>query len=117
MPEDMRQSTRGRRLFLPAGLLTATALAGCADYHAYQKCGYRGCPGDAAITAQVQAVLRQHPALGPPNIIYVRTVDGTVYLSGQVATGLQRDVAESLARNVPDARRVVDGLALPYEGR
>jgi osmotically-inducible protein OsmY len=100
-----------------AGLVCLWALAGCADYQAYEKCGPRGCPGDAEITARVQAVVKEHPDLGPPNILYVHTVDRTVYLSGQMATGLQRDTVESLVRATPDVRRVVNSLALPYEGR
>ena len=95
----------------------ASALGGCADYGAYKKCGYRGCPGDAAVTAEVEALLKAHPALQPPNLIYVHTVDRTVYLSGQVATGLQRVTAEEIARSAPDARRIVNTIALPYEGR
>ena len=37
-------------------ILAVGGLAGCATY---QKCGFRGCPGDARITAEVQA-LRRH---------------------------------------------------------
>lgn len=93
------------------------ALGGCAAYHAYRKCGWNGCPGDAAITAEVYALLAQHPALGPPNQVYVQTLDRVVYLTGQVATDLQREIADSAAREAPDARQVIDTIALPYNGR
>jgi osmotically-inducible protein OsmY len=107
-----------RRPWAAAGaLLLCALLAGCADYDAYRKCGKEGCPGDAQITAAVQASLKQHPALQPPNVIYVRTVDHTVYLTGQVATGLQRDTAESLAKQTPEVHRVVNSIALGYQGR
>jgi|ERR1700678_208875 osmotically-inducible protein OsmY len=96
--------------------LTA-GLCGCAEYRVVEKCGFHGCPGDAQISSQVRALLDQHPALGPPNQIYVRTLDGVVYLSGQVATGLQRDTAAQVARQASGVRRVADLIALPYEGR
>jgi osmotically-inducible protein OsmY len=94
-----------------------TALTGCAAYRAYEKCGYNGCPGDQQISDQVRAQLRQHTELLPPNLIYVHTVDGVVYLNGEVATELQRDTATTLAREVPGARQVVDMIALEYQGR
>ncbi len=75
-------------------ILTDT-LTGCGAYSAYRKCGFAGCPGDAKITAEVRALLNQHPVLGPPNQVYVQTLDGVVYLTGQVATDLQRESAEA----------------------
>ena len=97
-------------------ILTDT-LTGCGVYSAYRKCGSRGCPGDAKITAEVRALLNQHPALGPPNQVYVHTLDRVVYLTGQVATDLQRDTAESDAREATGASRVVNTIALTYTGR
>jgi osmotically-inducible protein OsmY len=97
--------------------LLAPTLGGCALYRLYEKCGLTGCPGDAQITAHVQARLQQHPVLAAPNLVYVQTLDGVVYLSGQVATDLQRATAESAAREAAGAQRVVDSIALPYTGR
>jgi osmotically-inducible protein OsmY len=97
--------------------LLANSLGGCALYRIYEKCGLAGCPGDAQITAQVRIRLQQHPVLAAPNQVYVQTLDGVVYLSGQVATDLQRDTAESAAREAVGAQRVVDSIALPYTGR
>lgn len=97
--------------------LLANSLGGCALYRVYEKCGLKGCPGDAQITAQVQGLLQQHPVLAAPNQVYVQTLDRVVYLSGQVATDLQRDTAETAARQATGARRVVDSIALPYTGR
>jgi len=92
-------------------------LTGCAAYRLYEKCGYDGCPGDHEISDQVRARLQQHTELLPPNLIYVHTLDGVVYLNGQVATELQRDTATDLAREVPGERGVVDLIALEYQGR
>jgi osmotically-inducible protein OsmY len=97
-------------------VIHAAALCGCATYHAYRKCGH-GCPGDASLAAEVRALLDQHPALGPPNQVYVQSLDRVVYLTGQVATDLQRSIADSTARDVPGVRGVVDTIALGYNGR
>ena len=97
-------------------ILTGT-LPGCAAYSAYRECGARGCPGDAGITAAVRALLNQHPALGPPNQVYVQTLDGVVYLTGQVATDLQRDSAESATHEATGVSRVINTIALTYSGR
>ena len=101
---------------VPLVILTA-GLSGCAAYQAYHKCGFHGCPGDATITAEVRALLNQHPALGPPNQVYVQTLDRVVYLTGQVATDLQRAIADSAAREAPGARAVVNTIAVSYNGR
>ena len=93
------------------------ALSGCTEYSAYRKCGWNECPGDAQVTAEVTGLLNEHRELQPPNQIYVKTLDRVVYLSGQVATDLQRETAAALARGAPGARRVVDDIALTYTGR
>jgi osmotically-inducible protein OsmY len=97
--------------------IQAAALCGCATYHTYRKCGFDGCPGDASIAAEVRALLDQHRALGPPNQVYVQSLDRVVYLTGQVATDLQRSIADSTAREAPGVREVVDTIALGYSGR
>jgi osmotically-inducible protein OsmY len=40
-----------------------------------------------------------------------------VYLTGQVATDLQRQTAESVAREVPGVGEVVNSIAISFEGR
>ncbi len=105
---------------LPALLslaLLAAAASGCTTYRLYQKCGLHGCPGDAEISARVRALLDRHTELKAPNAVYVQTLDGIVFLSGQVVTDVQRDTAESLARQVPGVRGVADNIALEYNGR
>jgi osmotically-inducible protein OsmY len=98
-------------------LAVALCVPGCTGYHAYRKCGWHGCPGDESVSTQVRMLLAQHPALGPPNQVYVQTADGVVFLSGRVATDLQRETAESVAREAAGVREVVNSIALTYEGR
>jgi len=85
------------------------AAPGCA---VYQKCGFSGCPGDAEITAQVQALFAQHPAIQPPNILGIQTLDHVVYLTGVVDTDLQRKLATSVALEAPGVTRVVNSIGL-----
>jgi osmotically-inducible protein OsmY len=102
---------RGRiqlRAFACAILLIG-ALSGCATY---RKCGFRGCPGDAEVTAEVRALFDQHPALEPPNILHVQTLNHVVYLTGLVDTDLERQVAESVAREAPGVTKVVNSIGI-----
>jgi osmotically-inducible protein OsmY len=91
-----------------------SALSGCATY---KKCGFKGCAGDQAISAAVEATLRDYPALEAPNVIHVQTIDHVVYLYGQVNTDLQRLTAQDAALSVPGVSRVVNSIALEFEGR
>jgi osmotically-inducible protein OsmY len=93
-------------------ILLGAALSGCTAYNAYKKCGSEGCPGDSQITAAVQQQLDQHRELAPPNQVYVKTLDGVVYLSGTVSTDLQRSTAESAARQAAGVTRVVNNISL-----
>ena len=102
-----------------AGLLAialSAALGGCATLDTWRKCG-TGCPGDAGISAAVRARLDEHAEFLAPNRLYVSTLDGVVYLSGQVATDTQRLDAVAVARATPGAPRVVDLISLEYGGR
>jgi osmotically-inducible protein OsmY len=107
-------SRPGKLQALTFAVIITGTLAGCA---AYRKCGLSGCAGDAKITTAVEALLDQHPALGPPDMIRVQTLDRVVYLTGQVSTGLQRQIAESVALQAPGVARVVNSIAETYEGR
>ena len=91
-----------------AALGLALALGGCASTQG----GNRG--ADDQITAAVQAQIKQHPALAAPNHVYVSTHNGTVYLSGQVSTDLQRQEAETAARQAPRVTTVVNTISLIY---
>lgn len=94
-------------------LVLTAALFGCA---VYRKCGFRGCPGDADLTAEVRAQLDQYPALEAPNTVRVQTLDRVVYLYGQVDTDLERQLAESVAREAAGGARVVDSIAVSNVG-
>jgi osmotically-inducible protein OsmY len=85
------------------------ALSGCA---AYRKCGFDGCPGDAKITAEVRALFNQHPALAPPNLLDVQTLDHVVYLYGVVDTDLEREMAESVALQATGVAKVVNSIGI-----
>jgi osmotically-inducible protein OsmY len=94
-------------------LVLTAALSGCAVYN---KCGFRGCPGDARLTAEVRAQLDQYPALEAPNTVRVQTLDRVVYLYGQVDTDLERQLAESVAREAAGGARVVNSIAISNVG-
>jgi osmotically-inducible protein OsmY len=64
------------------------------------------------VSANVHALLDQHPELGAPGTIAVQTLDHVVYLNGFVSTGLDRSLAVSLAQEAPGATRVVDMIAV-----
>ena len=87
----------------------APAMHQCADS--------RDAPADERITSAVRAQLAQYPELLPPNQVYVETRNGVVYLTGQVATDLQRANAESAARQAAGVHKVIDNIALGYHGR
>lgn len=89
---------------LVSALILASALPGCATY---QKCGLKGCPGDAQITADVEAAFAQHPVLQP---VHVSTLDSVVYLSGTVSTSMQGDIAAAVASQVNGVNRVVSTI-------
>jgi osmotically-inducible protein OsmY len=106
---------RPDRVYAWALILGLTgALPGCA---AYTQCGFDGCPGDAPITAQVRALFRQHPALEPPNLLEVHTLNHVVYLNGMVDTDLERQMAESVANQAKGVTRVVNSIGLSGGGR
>jgi osmotically-inducible protein OsmY len=82
-----------------------------------RECTSEECKQDAKITADIQARLKEHRELGGPNSVYVQTRGGVVYLTGQVATDLQRQTAESVARGVPGVGDIVNSIAITFEGR
>ena len=89
---------------LVSALILASALSGCATF---QKCGFKGCPGDAQITANVETAFAEHPVLQP---IHVSTLDSVVYLSGTVSTSMQGDIASKVAGQVDGVNRVVSTI-------
>jgi osmotically-inducible protein OsmY len=64
------------------------------------------------ITAEVWALLNQHPALEPPNLLTVQTLDHVVYLYGVVDTDLEREMAETVALQAAGVAKVVNSIGL-----
>lgn len=87
-------------------LVIGAVLSGCATF---EKCGFKGCPGDAEINAEVKALFDKHPELGTS--ITVQTLDHVVYLYGLVDTPLEAEIANSVALQTPGATRVVSLIA------
>jgi osmotically-inducible protein OsmY len=101
-----------RALCVPAcALFVTVALSGCALYKTYEKCGFGGCAGDAAITANVVSQLNRSSFM-EPNAVSVQTLDHVVYLNGVVRSGLEVGTAESIADHVPGVARVVNSIAV-----
>ncbi|HEY2394813.1 MAG TPA: BON domain-containing protein [Rudaea sp.] len=94
-----------------AAALFAAALSACSTIDTYRKCGLAGCPGDAGITAGVEDLLRENRAIESWGI-RVQTLDRVVYLYGIVDTGLERNVIESTALEVPGVVRVVNSIGI-----
>ncbi len=101
---------RAPRAWASIVLLTG-ALSGCALYKTYEKCGFRGCPGDAKITADVVSQINRSSFM-EPNVIRVQTMDHVVYLNGVVSSGLEIGAAESIARQVPGVTQVVNSIVV-----
>jgi osmotically-inducible protein OsmY len=101
---EMSKARTSRAMTL--GLVAAGALSGCATF---EKCGFKGCPGDAEITAEVQALFDKHPDLGTS--IEIQTRDHVVYLYGLVDSPSGSQVAESVALEAPGVTRVVSSIA------
>jgi osmotically-inducible protein OsmY len=106
----MRSPVRIFIRFASVFILTYAA-AGCASY---ERCGSAGCPGDLQVTANVQGALQQQPDLGPPDSIRVQTLEQVVYLNGMVASGLQRQEAESVALATPGVKRVENSIFVTH---
>jgi osmotically-inducible protein OsmY len=103
--------------FLISAIVAAATLPGCSVVETFHKCGIAGCAGDAVISARVETQFGRYTALQPPNRIRVQTFDRVVYLSGIVNTPIVRELAGSVAAQVPGVPRVVNSIGLDYQGR
>jgi osmotically-inducible protein OsmY len=65
---------------------------------------------DKQINSAVVAVFQQHPDLGGK--IQAHTKDSVVYITGTVATSLQKTNAEDLVKGVPGVKKVVDNAGV-----
>ena len=98
-----------RAAFFVVVIFLVATLSACS---VYKKCGLSGCAGDAAITAAVQKEFDERSELKPPNRINIQTLDQVVYLSGLVDTEFERNIAESVAHDVPGVVRVVNSIGV-----
>jgi osmotically-inducible protein OsmY len=78
--------------------------------------GSSGSPADDGISAQVRAQLSQYPTLQNSNSLRVQTYGHIVYLTGQVESDEQRELAESVTAEVAGVARVVDTISLDFPG-
>jgi osmotically-inducible protein OsmY len=67
---------------------------------------------DAAVTAQVKALLEQYPALQTPNYVTVQTVERVVYLRGLVSTPYQKGLAQAVAAQAAPGLHIVNIIAV-----
>ena len=93
-------------------LILTGALPGCATYG---KCTSGDCSDDAKMTANIRTQLNQHAELEAPNLIGVQTLNHVVYLSGEVSSGEQRAMAESVSyAAAPGVTRVVNSISVTH---
>jgi len=95
----------------PICIMLIGALGGCATV---EKCGLEGCASDQKISAQVQELLNAHPELGPPGTISVETLNGVVYLDGEVVGGLEKRNVEAIVRQASGVKKVVNGISVEH---
>src|ERR1700733_3008392 len=88
-------------------LFLAALLPGCA---VERKCGPEGCPGDAKITANVQAMINQLTEAGPPTSHHAQPLHVGVDLTGGARCGNMKETAEAVAKQYPGVSRVVNNI-------
>ena len=96
-----------------AALAVAVALS--SPFSGAFAAGSAHAPSDAEIAGAVQAQFAADGALRADHLT-VRAADGVVYLSGQVDTGIEQDVAKKLAAQAQGVVRVVDGTDVANSG-
>jgi len=105
------------RLKIFSSVVIGTVLIGLSSGCAVSRgCGLSGCPQDVGISARVRAQLSQYPSLRSADSLRVQTHGSVVYLTGQVDTDGQRDLAESVTSEVAGVARVVDTISLSFPG-
>jgi osmotically-inducible protein OsmY len=91
------------------------ALCGCAGSSSQESTGET--VADSAITAKVKAALAADPHVRAPELINVRTLGGTVHLTGTADSRLEADTAVRIAREVDGVRRVQDDIVVRVSRR
>jgi osmotically-inducible protein OsmY len=93
-------------------LACVLALAGAVSGCATESSGER--MTDEKITAELQSRLDKIADLGPPHSILVQTRNHIVYLNGEVDTGLEKRMAESIAMQITGVTLVVNDIAVSH---
>jgi osmotically-inducible protein OsmY len=100
-------STKGLYALIGASIL-ASALQGCAIFPKSSNP-----TADESITSDVQSRLAQHAEFVTPEFD-VQTLNGVVYLNGEVYTGLQRRDAEAIALQANNVVGVVNNIGVTH---
>jgi osmotically-inducible protein OsmY len=107
--------TKPTRLYsLTLAWLLVAGLSGCVGFG---KCDPENCTGDAKITADVRALIKEHRELGAPAAFRVQTINGIVYLYGTVDTDLEHQSIESMVSQLPNVKEVVNSVDVRNVGR
>jgi osmotically-inducible protein OsmY len=96
------------RTFSAAAILVfAGVSSGCA---VFEKCSPENCSTDKQITKDVNDLLSQHRELGPAGTVRVQTINGVVYLTGQLNSDFEIRNTEALVRQVANVKDVENNL-------
>ncbi len=96
-------------------LILAFGLSGCAAFGG--RCTRAACAEDAKITAEVYALLAEHPELGAPGELRVQTINRVVYLDGMVNTGFDLHIAVATAFQAAHVKDVVESIGIRGNSR
>jgi len=102
----MKANLVQRSTSLAAALLLCLALNSCATAG---KCSGDACAADEAITQDLRTQIFKRPELGNSSIS-VQTINGVVYLRGLVDTYPEKASVESMAREIPGVKKVVNSI-------
>jgi osmotically-inducible protein OsmY len=114
MSMSMTKTAPARLYALTLALLIGLGLSGCVGFG---KCDPASCAGDAKITADVRALIKDHRELGAPAAFRVQTIGGIVYIYGLVDTDMERRSFETLVMRLPDVKDVVNSLDVRNSNR
>jgi osmotically-inducible protein OsmY len=67
------------------------------------------------LSQDVEARLDSRADLGPPGSVRVEMHDSTVWLTGTVVSGLEKRLAESVARQTPGVTKVVNSIDVEHK--
>jgi osmotically-inducible protein OsmY len=91
-----------------------TTVSGCASF---EKCEGTYCQVDKQITTDMNEQIRLHREFGPPADFHVQTLNGVLYINGQVDTDLVSRDMEAVARQINNVRDVVNNIVVRGNSR